>query len=147
MKILVNGCFDSFHEGHKHLILKAMYFSCNGWVYLLINSDESVRALKGQDRPVDSLARRLLRVNQFIEKAREKVPITQYAISVFSTEEMLEKIIDSVRPDMIIKGNDRPDTREIIGHKNWPIVIIPRRTNEDGTDISTTNILKEKNES
>ena len=68
---------------------------------------------------------------------------TQIMIRIFQTEDQLESIINNFKPDIIIKGNDRPDIRTVLGSKNWPVCIIPRLKDKEGKDFSTTRKLNE----
>ena len=138
MKIIVNGCFDLFHDGHRYLLGLACDWAGKGEVLVLLNSDHSVKELKGENRPIDNEDNRRYNITQF---CRESSPETRLAIAPFSTEEELAKYIDEFQPDMIVKGNDRPDVRDIVGSENWPICIVPRLKKE-GKDISTTGMLK-----
>jgi D-beta-D-heptose 7-phosphate kinase/D-beta-D-heptose 1-phosphate adenosyltransferase len=137
MKIIVNGCFDLFHDGHKYILGIACNWADKGELLILLNSDYSVKELKGENRPINNENTRRYNITQF---CRQFYPKTCIAIAPFSTEEELSKYIDEYKPDMIIKGNDRPDVRDIIGSKNWPVCIIPR-LKKDGKEISTSNLI------
>lgn len=54
--VMTNGCFDLLHVGHISYLQESRKLGDQLWV--LINSDESVRALKGPDRPIESEAER-----------------------------------------------------------------------------------------
>ena len=138
MKIIVNGCFDLFHDGHRYLLDLACNWADKGEVLVLLNSDRSVKELKGKNRPIDNEDDRHYNITQF---CRESSPEICLAVTLFSTEEELAKYIDDFEPDMILKGNDRPDVRDIVGSENWPVCIVPR-LKKDGKDISTTTLVK-----
>jgi len=138
MKIIVNGCFDLFHNGHRYLLGLACDWADKGELLVLLNSDHSVKELKGENRPVDNEDIRRYNITKF---CRETSPKIHLAIACFSTEKQLTTMIDDYEPDMIIKGNDRPDVRNIIGSKNWPVCIIPR-LKKNGEDISTSSFIK-----
>ena len=93
-KILLNGCFDIIHNGHVWLFDIA---SDLGIPYCAINSDESVRFIKGKDRPINSLFQR-----------RENLWNYGYfkEIHEFNDEMELIKIIKKIKPDFILKGAD-----------------------------------------
>jgi D-beta-D-heptose 7-phosphate kinase/D-beta-D-heptose 1-phosphate adenosyltransferase len=155
MRILTNGCFDLFHDGHKDLfekIFKIFGDQINFFIDLLVlvNSDNSVRQLKGPERPIDNITKRIINIQRFIEKIEKqyiysstsfKSTSIKLNIVSFKNEEELKKLINSFNPDIIVKGNDRPDVRDIIGNDKYPVLIIPRII-KDGELISTTNILK-----
>lgn len=54
--VLVHGCFDPLHEGHRELFDFARQ---QGLVFVGVDDDESVRELKGKTRPLNSLAKRI----------------------------------------------------------------------------------------
>jgi len=144
MRVLVNGCFDCFHAGHIHILKKAVKFARNGELLVLVNSDKSTRELKGEGRPIDNEIYRTAIIASLIEdrlKLSKNYLSLSYDIRVFDSEEDLWSLICQFEPDLIVKGSDRPDVREIVGHEHFPVVIVPRLPN-----ISTTQILKERDE-
>jgi len=89
-----NGCFDILHTGHISLLQQARG-QCNRLIVGL-NSDESVRRLKGPDRPVNTLENRAaaLAAIRFVDAVvafRENTPAA---------------LIELLRPDVLIKGSD-----------------------------------------
>jgi D-beta-D-heptose 7-phosphate kinase/D-beta-D-heptose 1-phosphate adenosyltransferase len=139
MRIVTNGIFDCFHDGHKHILNRAAKWGKE--IFILINTDESARELKGSKRPVDILKTRIDKIQGHTLKFGTLGP--KWYTLPFHTEEELALIIDCLRPDMILKGNDRPDVREITGSDKWPVCILPRLKDKDGQDISTTRIINE----
>jgi len=136
MRIIVNGCFDLFHEGHMRLLHEAIKFAGpGGTVCVLINSDESVQKLKGKGRPIDPAVLRLNRIYNFIKEWKSKRFL--FGVRIFNSEEELEGRIHNFKPDLIVKGSDRPDIRTVVGHEDFPVVIIPRLP-----DRSTTKIIE-----
>ena len=89
-----NGCFDLLHPGHISL-LRQSKSNCERLVVGL-NSDASVRRLKGEDRPIQT------------ESARAQVLASLESIDlvVIFAEDTPIKMIESVRPDVLIKGGD-----------------------------------------
>ena len=144
LRVVVNGCFDMLHEGHISLIRQALHFSQGGTVLVLLNSDLSVRGLKGPGRPLENERVRTQKIIDLCEDWCEKILHVYYEIELFDTECDLKEKIDSFQPDMIIKGNDRPDVRTIIGSDNWNVLIRPRlKDPKTGDDYSTTRIIQE----
>jgi D-beta-D-heptose 7-phosphate kinase/D-beta-D-heptose 1-phosphate adenosyltransferase len=89
-----NGCFDLLHPGHIHLLCEARS-RCDRLIVGL-NSDQSVKRLKGESRPVQpEIARaQVMAALEFVD-----------AVSVFQEDTPLE-ILRFVRPDILIKGAD-----------------------------------------
>jgi D-beta-D-heptose 7-phosphate kinase/D-beta-D-heptose 1-phosphate adenosyltransferase len=96
MKIgFANGCFDLFHDGHKHLLKNARQY-CDVLV-VAINSDRSVRELKGEGRPVDN---RAVRFKKLLDSKLADM------IGSFDDERDLLAFIKEVKPDVMFKGAD-----------------------------------------
>ena len=89
-----NGCFDLLHPGHMSLLREAKSH-CDRLV-VAINSDQSVRRLKGPDRPIQ------------LESARADILASLEmvdGITVFD-EDTPEALIELLRPDVLVKGAD-----------------------------------------
>jgi rfaE bifunctional protein nucleotidyltransferase chain/domain len=100
--VFSNGCFDIIHLGHIEYLAQARDL---GHILIVgLNSDESVHRLKGQHRPVNKeFARELtLAALSFVD-----------AVVVF-TEDTPYKLIDMVKPDVLVKGKDYEE-KEIVG--------------------------------
>lgn len=92
--VFTNGCFDLIHPGHVELLRQAKAL---GDVLILgVNSDASVRRLKGPGRPILKLAERL-RVLQEFRSIDFIVPFS---------ESTPQKLIEQIRPDVLVKGAD-----------------------------------------
>lgn len=92
MKIgFANGCFDLFHEGHRHFLTECRKH-CE-YLIVALNSDDYCRRVKGPTRPYDLLAVRMLHVRAIAEAA---IPF----------EGREEKLIMEIRPDVMFKGGD-----------------------------------------
>jgi D-beta-D-heptose 7-phosphate kinase/D-beta-D-heptose 1-phosphate adenosyltransferase len=89
-----NGCFDILHPGHISLIREARHH-CDRLI-LGLNSDASVKRLKGPDRPVNDEASRAL-----VLAALENVD----GLVIFAEDTPLQ-IIRQLRPDVLVKGAD-----------------------------------------
>ncbi len=89
-----NGCFDLLHPGHVSLISQAAA-ACDKLV-LGLNSDESVRRLKGESRPIQSEASRAT-----VLASLEGVDL----VVVFGSDTPLE-LINALKPDLLVKGAD-----------------------------------------
>jgi D-beta-D-heptose 7-phosphate kinase/D-beta-D-heptose 1-phosphate adenosyltransferase len=92
--VFTNGCFDILHLGHITLLDQCRQFGDK--VVVAINSDRSVRCLKGPERPV---------VGEH-ERARVLAALGAIdAVVIFDEETPLE-IIRSIRPEVLVKGGD-----------------------------------------
>ena len=102
---LTNGCFDVLHVGHLGYLSEACSY---GDVLVLgINSDESVRRLKGQGRPVNTQADRMKLLAGF-----ECVSL----ITGFDEDTPLE-LIRAITPEVLVKGEDWAD-KGVVG-REW----------------------------
>jgi D-beta-D-heptose 7-phosphate kinase / D-beta-D-heptose 1-phosphate adenosyltransferase len=102
--VFTNGCFDLLHIGHITVLERARQLGDR--LVVAINSDASVSALKGPERPI---------VNQ-AERARVLAALAAVdAVTIFDEQTPLQLII-STRPDILVKGGDyRPET--VVGAK------------------------------
>ncbi len=92
--VLTNGCFDVIHAGHVAYLREA---ARRGDILIVgINSDEQVRVLKGEDRPIYPLRERMEILGE-LQCVNIVVPFE---------EETAEALIRSVRPDVFVKGGD-----------------------------------------
>lgn len=98
-----NGCFDLLHEGHLHL-LKAAALSCNRLI-VAMNTDESVRRLKGDGRPVENWTQR--------EYSLKATRLVDYVLP-FNTEDQLRSLIRELEPDILFKGMDY-EGKKVVG--------------------------------
>jgi len=92
--VFTNGCFDLIHAGHIASLEKARSFG--DFLFLGLNSDASVRRLKGPSRPVSKAAERAV-----VLAALAAVD----AVIVFSQDTPRE-LIKALRPDVLVKGAD-----------------------------------------
>ncbi len=92
--VLTNGCFDLVHIGHIRYLTRASRLG--DLLLVAINSDDSVRRLKGSGRPIVPLSERME-----IISALEMVDL----VTPFS-ELTCSRIISEVRPDIYVKGGD-----------------------------------------
>ena len=100
--VFTNGCFDIIHPGHIDLLNRAKALGTK--LIIGINSDESVKKIKGADRPF---------VNQ--EARREVLLGLKSVDEVYIFEELTpEKLIKQIKPDVLVKGGDW-QINEIIG--------------------------------
>jgi D-beta-D-heptose 7-phosphate kinase/D-beta-D-heptose 1-phosphate adenosyltransferase len=100
--IFTNGCFDILHRGHASYLQKAK--ALGDILIVGLNSDESVRRLKGESRPVNSLEDRA-----YLLAALESV---DYVVPF--EEDTPYELIKSVQPDILVKGADY-EGKKVIG--------------------------------
>jgi rfaE bifunctional protein nucleotidyltransferase chain/domain len=100
--VFTNGCFDLLHQGHVEYLEK----SKNRGERLVVglNSDDSVRRLKGKDRPV---------LNQQARSAVLAALESVDAVIIFD-QDTPHNLIQQVIPDILIKGGDY-DIKDIVG--------------------------------
>ncbi|MCL5260764.1 MAG: bifunctional D-glycero-beta-D-manno-heptose-7-phosphate kinase/D-glycero-beta-D-manno-heptose 1-phosphate adenylyltransferase HldE [Gammaproteobacteria bacterium] len=124
--IMTNGCFDILHAGHVTYLERAK--DLGGRLIIAVNSDESVKKLKGASRPINNLQQRMLLLAAL--RAVDWV--------VAFSEDTPERLIKLVSPDVLVKGGDYK-VDEIAGAKHvlsygGKVIIIPF---EEGFSTST----------
>ena len=125
--VFTNGVFDLLHPGHIDVLLGAR--RRGDLLVVGLNSDDSVRRLKGPDRPVRTEAERA-----YVLAALEMVD----AVVLFEQDTPLE-LVRLLEPDVIVKGGDySPDTvvgaREVRA-RGGDVVIIPLTPGQSTTSI------------
>jgi D-beta-D-heptose 7-phosphate kinase / D-beta-D-heptose 1-phosphate adenosyltransferase len=125
--VFTNGCFDLLHRGHLSLLKKCRDIAGSmGVVVVGVNSDESVRRLKGDSRPIQDQATRAAIVSSLI--------FVDYTI-VFD-EDTPHELIHEVRPNFVVKGGDyRPE--DVVGSDVAHVIIHPL---EEG--YSTSELIR-----
>ncbi len=92
--VMTNGCFDLLHIGHIKLLSASKQMG--DILIVAIDDDESVRSLKGKDRPIIGAAERIRIISA--------LDCVDY-VTLFSTKE-LESLIEAIRPHILTKGTD-----------------------------------------
>ena len=127
--VFTNGCFDLLHPGHIHSLEAARAL---GDVLIVgMNSDESVRTLKGPGRPVIPA-----------EERAEILASMECVDAVLIFEELTpQKVIAALLPDILVKGGDWPDNqivgREEVEAAGGKVVLV-----DVDEGYSTSDILK-----
>ena len=129
--VFTNGCFDILHLGHIEYLSKAS--ELGNKLILGLNTDDSVRRLKGPSRPVNNQEARstILAAISFID-----------AIVLFD-EDTPAELISHIRPDILVKGKDY-DGKEIAGSDLVKSYGGRVETIELTQGYSTTGILEKK---
>ena len=123
--VFTNGCFDIIHAGHVDYLEEAKSFG--DFLIVGMNSDESVRRIKGEKRPIvpEDYRARVLEGLKAVD-----------CVFIFDDETPL-KVIETVKPDVLVKGADWP-LEKIVGREfAGEVRRIPFRF-----DISTTKIVE-----
>jgi rfaE bifunctional protein nucleotidyltransferase chain/domain len=101
--VFTNGCFDLLHIGHLRYLEQAK--SYGDILVIGLNSDQSVRKLKGDSRPI------------IVEESRREILLALKAVDfvfLFSEDTPLE-LIKEIKPDVLVKGGDwKPE--QIVGY-------------------------------
>jgi D-beta-D-heptose 7-phosphate kinase/D-beta-D-heptose 1-phosphate adenosyltransferase len=126
--VFTNGCFDILHKGHLELLTQA---AALGDVLIVgINADDSVRRLKGDDRPVNN--------EKFRAMLLASLTIID-AVCIFPEDTPLA-LIQTILPDFLVKGGDY-DPSTVVGAEDvlkngGEVLIIPLVSG-----YSTSNII------
>ena len=102
--VMTNGCFDILHAGHVSYLNSARKLGQR--LILAVNSDASVRGLKGSGRPINTCDRRMT--------VLAALGAGDWVVEF--TEETPERLISELLPDVLVKGGDYK-VEEIAGHK------------------------------
>ena len=122
-KVFTNGCFDVLHPAHFKLL---QFCKSKGKVIVGLNSDASVKRLKGESRPVFSQEDRkfMLQSCKYVDE-----------VCIFEEDTPLD-LIKNVEPDIIVKGGDyKPE--DVVGSNLAQVIIF-----EYIDGYSTTKIIK-----
>lgn len=108
--VLTNGCFDILHEGHLETLRFAK--SQGDKLVVALNSDESIKRLKGPERPLKPLDQRM--------KVMAALEMVDFVVSF--EEDTPFEVINKIKPDVLVKGSDYKRT-EIVGADIVPEVL------------------------
>lgn len=100
--VFTNGCFDLIHPGHVHILEEAA--DQGDYLIVAVNTDDSVRRLKGDVRPIQGGSDRVRVLN-----ALEVVDDT-----ILFDEDTPQRVIEELSPDVLVKGADY-EIDEIVG--------------------------------
>jgi len=102
--VATNGCFDILHPGHVRYLQQAK--TLGDRLVVLVNSDDSVKRLKGPERPVNNLEHRM-----------EMLAALECVDWVAAFEQDTPgEVIAQLLPDILVKGGDYTDITGIAGH-------------------------------
>lgn len=92
--VTTNGCFDILHVGHVRYLQKTKTFA--DYSIVLLNSDKSVKAIKGEGRPI----------NNENDRAEILCALSCVNFVVFFDENSPRDLLDEIKPDVHTKGAD-----------------------------------------
>lgn len=129
MLVATSGCFDILHAGHVHLLTHAR--SLGDSLIVLLNSDDSVRRLKGGGRPINSQESR-----RYVLESLSCVD----QVIVFDEDTPCD-LLFKIKPDIFVKeaeyrGKDIPEV-QIMNNLGGSVYYIERQF-----DVSTSKLLK-----
>lgn len=127
--VFTNGCFDLLHLGHIRYLARAR--ALGDVLVVGLNSDTSVRRLKGAGRPIVGAA----------ERAEVLAALESVDYIVIFDEATPERLIREIKPDIQVKGGDYLPSeipeREVLEAQGGKLVLVPEETGH-----STTNLIK-----
>jgi len=127
--VFTNGCFDLVHRGHIEVLANTA--DLGDKLIIGLNSDSSIKELKGENRPImDEISRAILLASlQFVDAI------------VFFSEETPYRLIETLVPDILAKGGDYKVTEisgnEVVLENGGEVILVPFI---DG--FSSTNIVE-----
>ena len=102
--VFTNGCFDILHVGHVRYLAQAK--KLGDFLIIGLNSDSSVKELKGEDRPI----------NSFEDRATLLSAIKSVDLVIMFEEQTPENLIKDIVPDILVKGGDY-NIEDIVGYQ------------------------------
>ena len=102
--VFTNGCFDLLHVGHVRYLAQAK--KLGDFLIIGLNSDSSVKELKGEDRPI----------NSFEDRATLLSAMESVDLVIMFEEQTPENLIKDIVPDILVKGGDY-NIEDIVGYQ------------------------------
>ena len=130
--VVTNGCFDILHVGHARYLKKTKEFA--DYSIVLLNSDKSVKEIKGENRPV----------NCEDDRAEMLTSLSSVDYVVIFEERSPAELLEKIKPDVYTKGADYTletlPEREVVVRNNIKVEFI-----EFVQGKSTTNVINRIN--
>ncbi len=101
--VFTNGCFDIIHSGHTEYLSKAK--DLGDYLFLGLNSDDSVKRLKGENRPINSQ----------IDRAKVIDTLKPVDFVIVFNEDTPYNLIKDIIPNILVKGGDY-QPKDIVGY-------------------------------
>lgn len=139
--VFTNGCFDTLHLGHFKFLEFCKYYGIgnfypSNYVIVGLNDDESVRQLKGEDRPFYStMSRRfMLQSLEFVDE-----------VVVFSGTSVMP-LLDKIKPNILIKGGTTGDIEgaDFVESYGGSVIRYENVVKVNGEVLSTTRLINMK---
>jgi rfaE bifunctional protein nucleotidyltransferase chain/domain len=115
--VFTNGCFDILHTGHTRYLEKSRSFG--DVLVVAVNSDVSVRMIKGEKRPINSEAERM--------EALAALECVDF-VTLFNEPDPY-RVISELQPDVLVKGGDWPIEkiigRDVVEARGGKVVNVP----------------------
>jgi len=125
--VLTNGCFDLLHRGHLHLLREAK--ACGELLIVAVNSDKSVREIKGPHRPILPEA----------DRAELLAALEMVDYVVLFDEPDPYRLIAALKPHVLAKGGDwKPESiigSDIVIRNGGKVAVIPYLKGFSTTEI------------
>ena len=127
--VVTNGCFDILHVGHVRYLQKTKALA--DYSIVMLNSDKSVKMIKGEDRPINCEA----------DRAELLTALSCVDYVVLFEEKSPAKLLEAIKPDIYTKGADY--TLETLPERD---IVIKNNIKVEFIDFvagkSTTNVIK-----
>lgn len=115
--VFTNGCFDILHTGHTRYLAIARSFG--DILVVAVNSDASVRIIKGEKRPINSQT----------ERAETLAALSSVDFVTVFDEPDPYKVISALQPNVLVKGGDWPIEkiigRDVVEARGGKVVNVP----------------------
>ena len=115
--VFTNGCFDLIHPGHTRYLATAR--SLGDILVVAVNSDASVRSIKGEKRPINSQQ----------DRAETLAALESVNFVTIFDEPDPYKVISALQPDVLVKGGDWPIEkiigRDVVEARGGRVVNVP----------------------
>ena len=133
---LANGCFDLLHVGHVRYLHAAKQLG--GRLLVAINSDESVRELKGEGRPLMPAA----------ERAEIMAALSDVDAVIIFPERDVRALVREIRPDIHAKGTDytaeNVPERDVVIECGGRVQIVGDPKDHSATEIIRTRLERQR---
>jgi rfaE bifunctional protein nucleotidyltransferase chain/domain len=130
--VATNGCFDILHVGHVRYLQKTKEYA--DYLIVMLNSDLSVKSIKGEDRPI----------NNELDRAEILNSLSCVDFVVLFNEKSPAKLLEDIKPDVYTKGADYTletlPERDVVLRNNIKVEFI-----EFVQGKSTTNVINKIN--